>query len=320
MSSTQIASSFVEDAPPGEVPYPQTSLRMKQKLTPDSCPMSLPVYTQRPIVSRIRHSPISVDIKALTSSESGLISKISPAVTKYHETQFSTVKLPGSSGSVLVSQYNSLGNNRYYDSATNTAFDFDPIEQKATNAQSHSLDSQNADLIQKLNKALRAHADEHYPSATVGVFPAENDSKIALVLVSNKYSPNNFWYASLVYTSTLEEYNAKTQHRNGRWRAHYLFSLSNSSLSGTISIDVHYYEDGNVRLQTSKPVSISNASDAVREIAKLEKSYQTEVNQAFTKLNEGAFKGLRRQLPVTRQKVEWEKISGYRVSLNTKYA
>jgi capping protein alpha len=75
-----------------------------------------------------------------------------------------------------------------------------------------------------------------------------------------------------------------------------------------------------VRLQTSKPVSTSNASDAVREIAKLEKSYQTEVNQAFTKLNEGAFKGLRRQLPVTRQKVEWEKISGYRVSLDTKCA
>ncbi|KAG9602399.1 hypothetical protein KCU97_g2039, partial [Aureobasidium melanogenum] len=100
---------------------------------------------------------------------------------------------------------------------------------------------------------------------------------------------------------------------NGRWRAHYLFSPSNSSLSGAINIDVHYYEDGNVRLQTSKPVSISSASDAVREIAKLEKSYQTEVNQAFTKLNEGAFKGLRRQLPVTRQKVEWEKISGYRL-------
>jgi capping protein alpha len=75
-----------------------------------------------------------------------------------------------------------------------------------------------------------------------------------------------------------------------------------------------------VRLQTSKPVSTSNASDAVREIAKLEKSYQTEVNQAFTKLNEGAFKGLRRQLPVTRQKVEWEKISGYRVSLDTECA
>jgi capping protein alpha len=126
---------------------------------------------------------------------------------------------------VLVSQYNSLGNDRYYDSASNTAFDFDPVEQKATNAQSHSLDSQNADLIQKLNKALRSHADEHYPSAATGVFPAEKDSKIALVLVSNKYSPNNFWYAGLISISTLQEYNAKIEYTGTVVGAHTTSSL-----------------------------------------------------------------------------------------------
>jgi hypothetical protein len=164
-----------------------------------------------------------IDIKALT--ESSLVSKISPAITKYHETQFSTVKLPGSSGSVLVSAYNNLGNNRYYDSATNTAFDFDPLEQKASNAQSHSLDSQNADLIQKLNKALRAHADEHYPSATVGVFPAENDSKVALVLVSNKYSPNNFWYVCFIPISIAQEHIAKRKYTGTAVGAHTTSSL-----------------------------------------------------------------------------------------------
>jgi len=69
---------------------------------------------------------------------------------------------------------------------------------------------------------------------------------------------------------------------------------------------------------TNKPVSISSsgnsATDIVRQISLTEKKYQEDLNRAFTNLNEGAFKGLRRQLPVTRQKVEWEKISGYRVS------
>ena len=37
------------------------------------------------------------------------------------------------------------------------------------------------------------------------------------------------------------------------------------------------------------------------------------MNKAFTNLAEGAFKGLRRQLPVTRQKVKWEKVGGYRL-------
>lgn len=51
----------------------------------------------------------------------------------------------------------------------------------------------------------------------------------------------------------------------------------------------------------------------MREIATAEKKYQEEVNRGFTSLSEGAFKGLRRQLPVTRQKVEWDKIAGYRL-------
>lgn len=68
---------------------------------------------------------------------------------------------------------------------------------------------------------------------------------------------------------------------------------------------------------TSKPVSLSSsgaaANEIIRQIAQTEKKYQEDLNRAFNALNEGAFKGLRRQLPVTRQKVEWEKIAGYRV-------
>lgn len=82
---------------------------------------------------------------------------------------------------------------------------------------------------------------------------------------------------------------------------------------------MHYYEDGNVRMSTSKDVDVSNASGAdavVREIAKAENKFQEELNRAFVQLSEGSFKGLRRQLPVTRQRVEWEKIGGYRVSLD----
>ncbi len=84
-----------------------------------------------------------------------------------------------------------------------------------------------------------------------------------------------------------------------------------------MKVDVHYYEDGNVRLLTTKPVKASissgSASTIVREIAVAEKKYQEELNKGFNNLSEGAFKGLRRQLPITRQKIEWDKIAGYRL-------
>lgn len=55
------------------------------------------------------------------------------------------------------------------------------------------------------------------------------------------------------------------------------------------------------------------AEAVVKEIAKVERKWQEELNRGFTQLSEGSFKGLRRQLPVTRQKMEWEKVGGLRV-------
>ena len=108
--------------------------------------------------------------------------------------------------------------------------------------------------------------------------------------------------------------------RNGRWRAWYILDPRSGALTGRISVDVHYYEDGNVRLQTHKDVDASagsgggaTAAEAVRAVAAAERAFQEALGRGFAGLNEGAFKALRRQLPVTRQKVEWEKISGYRV-------
>lgn len=161
-------------------------------------------------------------------------------------------------------------------------------------------------------KSLGTHVKEHYPNASYGVYPIEDDSKIAILVVANKYSPNNFWYLPKPFQNV-----GANRSRNGRWRSLYIYSPSSSSLSGTMKVDVHYYEDGNVRLLTTKPISASissgSASTIVREITVAEKKYQEELNKGFNSLSEGAFKGLRRQLPITRQKIEWDKIAGYRL-------
>ncbi|MCJ1364446.1 F-actin-capping protein subunit alpha [Acarospora aff. strigata] len=259
---------------------------------------------------------ISPDIKALTADEPRLLHSANSVFQKYNEEQLTTVKLSGSNQQVIVSSYNALGDGRYYDVESQSSFAFDHATQKASDVQTHTLDSQHSDLIKSLLKSLATHAREHYPSSTYGVYPTDSDSAIAILLVANKYSPNNFW--------------------NGRYRSLYTFhpastssstSSTNAPLTGSIKLDVHYYEDGNVRLITTKPLSLSLPSSAssssttssslsseiIRAIATAEKKYQEEVNRAFASLSEGAFKGLRRSLPVTRQKVEWEKIGGYRL-------
>ncbi|OAQ78647.1 F-actin-capping protein subunit alpha [Purpureocillium lilacinum] len=152
-------------------------------------------------------------------------------------------------------------------------------------------------------KSLGTYVKEHFPNAAYGVYPIESDSKVAVVVVANKYRRSTSWML--------------TESRNGRWRSLYVFDPSSGSLEGSIKVDVHYYEDGNVRLLTNKPVSASVSSGTgagiAKEISALEKKYQEELNKSFVNLSEGAFKGLRRHLPVTRQKVEWDKVASYRL-------
>ncbi|KAB5583135.1 putative actin-capping protein alpha-2 chain [Coniochaeta sp. 2T2.1] len=256
--SKAILSSFVEGAPPGE---------------------------------------LADVIKALTISTPNAVNELGPAFEKYNEEQFVTVKLPGGSQPVIISSHSSLGDGRYYDVESSSSFEFDHTTQKASAVQSHVLEGQQADLVKSTLKSLSTYVREHFPNAAYGVYPIEDDSKIAIVIVSNKYSPNNFW--------------------NGRWRSLYIFDSSSSALEGSVKVDVHYYEDGNVRLLTNKSVTatVSSGTGAgiAKEIGAAEKRYQEELNRGFTNLSEGAFKGLRRQLPVTRQKIEWDKVASYRL-------
>ncbi|ODA82409.1 hypothetical protein RJ55_00916 [Drechmeria coniospora] len=261
MSEIETLSAFVEDAPPGEL------------------------------------ADVVADIKALTLSTPNVVSDLAPAFEKYNEEQFVTVKLPGSSQSVLISPHNSLGDGRYYDVESSSSFAVDHATQKASAVQSHSIEGPQVELIKSTLKSLGPYVKEHYPNASYGAYPIESDAKMAIIVVANRYSPNNFW--------------------NGRWRSLYTFDAASGSLEGTIKVDVHYYEDGNVRLLTKKPISTSVSSGTgaaiVKEISAMERKYQDEVNKSFVKLSEGAFRGLRRHLPVTRQKVEWDKVTSYRL-------
>ncbi|KAL2756028.1 hypothetical protein ACRALDRAFT_1076597 [Sodiomyces alcalophilus JCM 7366] len=258
-SEVETVSAFVEEAPPGEL------------------------------------ADVVADIKALASPD--IVSSLGPAFEKYNEEQFATVTLPGSSQPVIISSHSSLGGGQYYDVESSSSFTFDHTTQKASGVQSYVIESAQSDLVKSILKALGPYTKEHFPNAAYGVYPIENDTKVAVIVVSNKYSPNNYW--------------------NGRWRSLYIFDPSSGTLEGCIKVDVHYYEDGNVRLLTNRPstASIPSGTGAgiVKEISAMEKKYQTELNKGFADLSEGAFKGLRRQLPVTRQKIEWEKVTSYRL-------
>jgi hypothetical protein len=204
----------------------------------------------------------------------------------------------------LISPYNKLSSGAYYDTTSSTSFTFDHTTGTASSPQSYTNSSQHSSLITALSKSLSTHFAEHYPptSSPSGhlVCATPDDDKIAILISSLKASPKNFL--------------------SGRWRTSFLYSPNSSTLSGTIRVNVHYYEDGNVALTTSKSfkdVGVSGgAEQTIQQVAALEKQTQEQISKLLVGMNETNFKSLRRQLPVTRQKVEWEKVRGYSLGEN----
>lgn len=68
------------------------------------------------------------DVKSLTSNGNDL-SSLTPAFERYNEKQLATVKLPGASKEVIVSEFNKLEANRYFDVESQTSFEVDHITQ-----------------------------------------------------------------------------------------------------------------------------------------------------------------------------------------------
>ncbi len=119
--------------------------------------------------------------------------------------------------------------------------------------------------------------------------------------------------------------------RNGQWRSIWTLSpgsgaAPHTALSGEIDAVVHYFEDGNVQLCASRsckdvPCKVADdeaddeadgeaaarrlASAVIAAIKSKEDDVQLAINEAYSQLADGTFKRLRRQLPVTRSKVDW---------------
>jgi len=94
------------------------------------------------------------------------------------------------------------------------------------------------------------------------------------------------------------------------------------SLSLENVVAVHYYEDGNVQMNSATKDVFKIAKGDPEKVAfetlsvlnKFVVSYHSKISDYYMKMSDSTFKLLRRQLPITKSKIEWDKLQLYKLA------
>jgi len=246
---------------------------------------------------------VVTDVRALLPNESLLNESAGRTFREYNTEQMIFVDAPGGGHKVLISKYGEVSDGEYLDPKGNQVIQFDHIKQEVTGKRaigSGDMDQSQEALRSAFEKEAFDYCGQHYPHGTTTVYA--KDGKIIVALSSARFNPHNFW--------------------NGRWRSVWTYNPSNGECVGHFRIVVHYYEDGNVQLNTDTTQKItvpSGAPDAVasaalKAIAKAEQTFQSSMEVNYNTMGETTYKALRRALPITKVKIDWNKIRTYRIS------
>ncbi|GBE83221.1 F-actin-capping protein subunit alpha [Sparassis latifolia] len=253
------------------------------------------------------------DVRNIISDDDSLQEGVLPALREYNLAQFMTVDVPGHQHQSIVSEAARLpkaeednAEDRFWDPRSRTSFQFDHLSLEASDPQPTDPDAESEPFRAALESASLKYLAAHFHDGVASVFPTPGSStRFAVQIVANKYNPANFW--------------------SGRWRSEYLVDLEERLLQGKILVNVHYYEQGNVQLSTTHSITLalpptitplsaqSSASKLFALIEAEEGKYQTSLSDAYTEMSEKTFKGLRRALPMTRSKLDWDKVLGYKL-------
>ncbi|KAI0250971.1 F-actin capping protein alpha subunit [Lactifluus subvellereus] len=252
------------------------------------------------------------DVRTLIGDDESLETGVLPALQQYNLEQFIVAEVPGVGHASIVSPRAQVPGeqDRFLDPRSKTSFLFDHLSLEASDPQSHEPNEASEPFRSALEASALDYLSSHFNDGTLSVFATpDNATSFVLQIVANKYNPVNFWRSC----------------RSGRWRSEYIIDLDARTVTGQILVNVHYYEQGNVQLETKHKASIAlptsitasspgaSAKKVLALIADQEGAYQESLGDTYHEMGEKTFKGLRRALPLTRQKLDWDKVLGYKL-------
>jgi len=227
-------------------------------------------------------------------------------MTEYNKKRF--VVCQGDSTKIICCPQGEVGANKYLSPDKKLICEIDPLKQKITSekdgssiAVSGEIESYRVAIAKQLKEYLSNHYEDgtNNPNSTArgaGVVYASAEGQIAIVLAFTNINTNNYW--------------------TGGWQSEWTFNVSEQKtvqMEGRIRLNVHYYEDGNVQLNSTfnekSEVDISNvettAKAVINTVQTLETDFQQRLEKFYVQMHDSTFKSMRRMLPKTTSKMDW---------------
>jgi len=249
---------------------------------------------------------VVTDVRALLPNEQLLNSTAAETFREYNTEQMVQVNSPNNRHQVLITKHGEVGDGEYLDPRGNQIIFYDHIKQEVTGSKATDLDGDVEPFRSTFDDEAVKYVSEHYPHGTATVYGKRqgNQFKVIVCISSSKFNPSNFW--------------------NGRWRSTWQITFGSggqATIDGKIQVNVHYYEDGNVQLNTNTEKHLQapagdpagTATNVMKAIIKAEQAFHSSLDTSYTTMGDTTFKALRRALPIIRTKIDWNKIRSLKI-------
>lgn len=198
---------------------------------------------------------------------------------------------------MLVSKHGEIDDNHYVDPRAGKIYGYNHVTQSWEVSDERSADIN--DSVEEQRASVQSAMDDYISTQ----YKASADAKAACAVYST--SEGNLVVCLTGVATNLRNW------WSGSWKGEYMITLSGSSCSITGQVDLlaHYFEDGNVQMNTQKKYNaddVSFSGDAiVAQIQEWENALQASLETMYTGMSNQTFKDMRRILPVTYTKFDW---------------